>query len=95
MIHSFGDKGTEALFHGKRYAAFPSSLEGIARRKLDMLHAASSEEDLRVPPGNRFKRLSGDKTGICSIRINQQWRIEFRIIQGHLHDVRISKHYDE
>lgn len=60
-----------------------------------MLHAASSEDDLRVPPGNHFKRLSGDKIGLCSIRINQQWRIEFRLDAGHLYDVRISKHYDQ
>jgi len=42
-----------------------------------MLHRASNLSDLRVPPGNRFEALQGDRAGQHSIRINDQWRICF------------------
>jgi toxin HigB-1 len=95
MIQTFEDKGTEAIFHGNRNAAFPHQYVAIARRKLDLLNAAVSEADLRVPPGNRFEHLVGDKKGLCSIRINRQWRIEFRFYNGNAYDVRISNHYED
>ncbi|MCZ4080336.1 type II toxin-antitoxin system RelE/ParE family toxin [Rhodococcus sp. H36-A4] len=44
-------------------------------RKLLILDAADDVNDLRVPPGNRLEKLSGDRTGQHSIGINQQWRI--------------------
>lgn len=45
---------------------------------LDMLNAAETLDDLRVPPGNRLETLRGDLRGFCSIRINDQWRLVFR-----------------
>lgn len=42
-----------------------------------MLEAAARLDDLRVPPGNRFEALKGDRAGQFSIRINDQWRICF------------------
>ena len=33
--------------------------------------------DLRVPPGNRLEKLTGDRAGEWSIRVNDQWRICF------------------
>lgn len=41
------------------------------------MDAAENINDLRVPPGNRFERLSGDRDGQYSIRVNDQWRICF------------------
>jgi proteic killer suppression protein len=43
-----------------------------------MLDAAENLGDLRVPPGNRLEKLTGDRTGKYNIRINRQWRICFR-----------------
>ena len=54
---------------------FPSELFRRARNKLLILDAATSLDDLRVPPGNRLETLSGGRTGQHSIRINDQWRI--------------------
>jgi toxin HigB-1 len=48
-----------------------------ALRKLDMLNAATSLNDLRMPPGNRLEALTGDRRGQHSIRINDQWRACF------------------
>lgn len=78
MILSYRDKDTEALdVHGvchRRWRAF----QAVAERKLDSLNAASVVSDLRSPPGNRLEKLSGDREGQWSIRINDQWRICFR-----------------
>jgi len=54
-----------------------------------MLDAASTIEDLRVPPGNRLERPRGDRAGQHSIRINDQWRICFRWRSGDAYDVEI------
>ena len=50
----------------------------MALRKLLLLDAADCVEDLKIPPGNRLEKLSGNRKGQHSIRINRQWRICFR-----------------
>ena len=92
MIHSFADRDTERLFRNQRGARF-QAVERQARRKLLLLDAASTLDDLRVPPGNRLEALSGDRAGLHSIRINQQWRICFRWVNGDAHDVEIVDYH--
>jgi toxin HigB-1 len=57
---------------------FGADLQRIAHRKLLLLDAAETINDLRIPPGNRLERLRGDRFGQHSIRINDQWRMCFR-----------------
>jgi toxin HigB-1 len=88
MIKSFGDRRTERLFADQAVKEF----QGIARRakrKLEALHAAARLEDLQVPPSNRLEKLKGDLKAFHSIRVNEQWRIIFRWVEGHAHDVAI------
>ena len=47
-------------------------------RKLVAIDAADSLADLRVPPGNRLEKLTAERAGQYSIRINDQWRVCFR-----------------
>lgn len=96
VIASFGDKATEALFHGtprKAFLGFPSDLLRAARRKLDMLNAAIALNDLRPPPGNRLEALGGDLSGLHSIRINDQWRLVFRWAGSEAFDVRMLDYH--
>ena len=58
-------------------------------RKLWMLDAATSLNELRVPPSNRLEALRGDRRRQHSIRINQQWRVCFRWRAGDAYDVEI------
>jgi len=58
-----------------------------------MLDAAEKLEDLTVPPGNRLQKLSGDREGQYSIRINNQWRICFRWDQGNSYDVEVTDYH--
>jgi proteic killer suppression protein len=92
MIRSFGDKPTEALFIDKRVRQF----EGIARtakRKLEAVNAASRLDDLAIPPANRLETLKGDLKEFHSIRINDQWRVIFKWINGEPHEVRIVDYH--
>lgn len=58
-----------------------------------ILDAAEQIEDLRIPPGNHLEKLSGDRQGEYSIRINDQWRICFRWRQGNAYDVEIADYH--
>lgn len=92
MIISFADKRTERLFRLERVREF-QAFERPALRKLAMLDAAVTVEDLLVPPGNRLERLVGDRAGQWSIRINDQWRVCFRWMEGDAHDVEICDYH--
>ncbi len=67
----------------------PPDLRRVALRKLVQLDAAVSLADLRVPPGNRLEKLSADRAGQYSIRINDQWRVCFVWRDGDGHEVEI------
>lgn len=77
MIRSFRNSLTEDVFNGFIRKGFPADLIRVARRKLNYLAAATSLEDLRVPPGNRLEALSGNRAGQYAIRVNDQFRICF------------------
>ena len=92
-IRSFGDAKTEAVFNGSRAARIPVDVARRARAKLQVLDAAASPNDLRVPPGNRLEALRGDLAGKYSIRINDQWRIVFRWKGADAYDVLILDYH--
>ena len=77
VIQSFGDADTERVWRRERVRRFGSDLQRMANRKLLIIDAAETLNDLRVPPGNRLERLRGERVGQYSIRINDQWRICF------------------
>ncbi|MBN9604986.1 MAG: type II toxin-antitoxin system RelE/ParE family toxin [Actinomycetales bacterium] len=78
MIRSFGDRETAKVWNREQSKRFGPELQRAANRKLRMLDAAGELEDLRIPPGNRLEKLSGNRRGQHSIRVNDQWRICFR-----------------
>jgi proteic killer suppression protein len=65
----------------------------MAQRKLGILDAAESLQDLRVPPGNRLEKLSGERNGQHSIRINDQWRVCFRWRERDAYDAEIVDYH--
>ena len=89
MIRSFRDRETERVWAGERSRRLPGEIQNAALRKLRLINAAYRLDDLRIPPGNRLEALSGDRFGAHSVRINQQWRICFRWIDGEADDVEI------
>ena len=92
MIRSFGDAWTKELFNDEVVKRF----QGIARpakRKLEALNAAHRLNDLAVPPSNRLEKLQGRSKDFHSIRVNDQWRIIFRWIEGEPHEVQLLDHH--
>ena len=71
---------------------FPTENQKIALRKLILLHRSKNLNDLRIPPGNKLEKLSGNRKGQYSIRINDQWRICFCWKTGIASEVEIT-HY--
>ena len=81
MIESFKSSGTEDIFNGIDSRAArklcPESILRVAVRKLDQIDSVVAVDELNVPPGNRLEKLSGDREGQYSIRINDQYRVCF------------------
>jgi proteic killer suppression protein len=93
MIRSFDDDRAERLFNRLPVKKLAAALQRAALRKLVLLDAATSLEDLRVPPGNRLEKLIGDRAGQYSIRINDQWRICFEWSDGDAYEVEMADYH--
>ena len=93
MIRSFGSKDTERIWHEQYVKRFDQTVQRAALRKLEIIHAAKDIADLRIPPGSRLERLSGDRRGQHSIRVNAQWRICFVWRDGGADNVELVDYY--
>lgn len=93
MIRNFADKEAEKIWGGTPSRRLPADIQSVARRKLRMLNSASVLDDLRIPPANRLEALKGSRKGRYCVRINDQWRICFRWIEGDAHDVEIVDYH--
>ncbi|NNM55220.1 MAG: type II toxin-antitoxin system RelE/ParE family toxin [Spirochaetales bacterium] len=93
MIQSFGDSETEGIFQQRRSKRLPPDIQKRALVKLLLIDSATTEEDLRIPPSNHFEHLKGNLSGLCSIRINGQWRVQFRFLNGEAFDVSIVDYH--
>jgi proteic killer suppression protein len=93
MIRSWADDEARMIFALRRSKRLPSEIQRVALRKLRMLDAAVSMEDLRIPPANSLEKLVGGRSGQWSIRINDQWRICFSWSSGNADDVEITDYH--
>ena len=93
MIRSFRDQQTENIFRRERIKGFSQDVQRAALRKLLIVDAADSLDDLRVPPGNRLEKLKGGHKGQYSIRVNDQWRICFVWSGGDAYNVEIIDYH--
>jgi proteic killer suppression protein len=66
------------LSKGKAPAkGFDRTVLKVARRKILMIGAATTLNDLKVPRANQLEALKKDRAGQHSIRVNDQYRICF------------------
>jgi toxin HigB-1 len=93
MIKSFKDGKTEKIYFRERSRKLPPDIQQVALRKLRMLNNATTITDLRVPPAKRLEKLSGNRLGQYSIRINDQWRVCFSWKDGNAIDVEIADYH--
>jgi proteic killer suppression protein len=77
-IQSFKDVRCERIFNGRHPGkGFPADMIRATARKLAMLNAATTLDDLRAPPANRLEALVANRAGQHAIRVNDQFRICF------------------
>jgi proteic killer suppression protein len=93
MIKSFAEKESEKIFKRQFSRKLPANIQRMARRKLEVLEAAEQLQDLRIPPANRLEKLSGNRKGQYSIRINQQWRICFEWRDNNVYNAEIVDYH--
>lgn len=92
-IACFRDPWLEAFFHHTaQHRKIPVDIHTVLSRKLDIINAATSHRDLRSPPGNRYEELSGKLHGYSSIRVNKQYRLIFKWVNGKAEDVYLDPH---
>ncbi len=93
MIRTFKDEETRKIYQRQRSRKLPSDIQQVALRKLRMINNAINTNDLRVPPANRLEKLSGNREGQWSIRINDQWRVCFKWQGSDAYEVEIVDYH--
>ncbi len=85
MIHSFKNKESEKIWNQLYVKKIPRDVQRIGLRKLFILHRAKFLNDLKVPPGNKLEKLSGNR--------NDQWRICLNWNEGNIINVEIVDYH--
>lgn len=92
MIINFKDKNSRKIYEGQPAPKF-SFIRRQLERRLQILDSATTLDDLKKLPSNRFEYLHGDRKGQCSIRVNDQWRLCFKWIDNEAHDVELVDYH--
>ena len=93
MIRTFADQETQRLWNRERSRKLPPDIQQRAVRRLTLLDAALSLDELGNLRGNRLHALKDDRAGQHSISINDQWRICFVWKDGDAYDVEITDYH--
>lgn len=93
MIKAFKCKETQKVYQREFSKKLPQDIQRTAYKKLLMIDASLDVSDLKIPPANRLEKLSGDREGQYSIRINKQYRICFVWNNGSAFDVEIVDYH--
>ena len=93
MIATWDDKEAELIWNMQTSKRIPPQLQRNVRKKLVMIDAAVSINDLRVPPANHLEKLSGDREGQYSIRVNSAWRVCFKWNDGNVEIVDVVDYH--
>lgn len=92
-IESFRDDWLEDFFmHAAPHRKVPAEIHSALARKLDIINAATTYKDLKSPPGNRYEELEGKLKAYSSIRVNKQYRLIFKWVNGKAHDLYLDPH---
>lgn len=90
----FSDRDIEQLWNGEAPPRrVPPSCRKALFRKLQMIDATHALVELRIPPSNRLEKLTGDRAGQYSIRVNQQWQLCFKWADGEAREVEFCDYH--
>ncbi|EFH2682717.1 type II toxin-antitoxin system RelE/ParE family toxin [Escherichia coli] len=92
-IKDFRDAWLDDFFEfSTPHRKIPPDIHMTLSRKLDIVNAATTCKDLRSPPGNRYEELSGKLNGYSSVRVNKQYRLIFKWVNGKAEDLYLDPH---
>lgn len=81
MRIEFADDALQRICTDEAYKlGLPVAVIQTARRRLIQLEAAADERDLRNLKSLHYKKLQGDKEGRRTVRVNDQYRIVFTLL---------------
>ena len=93
MIKTFADKDTEKIYRQEHPRKFSPNIQRAALRTLLMIDNAVTLNDLRIPTSNHLEQLKGDRQGQYSIRINNQFRVCFSVLDNDYYDVEVTDYH--
>jgi proteic killer suppression protein len=67
---------------GFRLPSLGPDITSSFRRKVQLLAAAVDDRDIRAMRSLRMEKLVGDRAGQYSVRLNDQFRLIFRLMTG-------------
>lgn len=82
MIKSFAHKGLQAFYLSGSKAGIQAAHASRLRLQLAKLDSASIPDDMDLP-GWKLHPLKGDLKGHWSVRVDQNWRMTFKIEGGY------------
>lgn len=82
MILTFKHKGLEQFFRTGSTAGIQAEHAAKLRRILARLDSSKTPEDMNLPSYN-LHALKGDLKNHWSIKVNGNWRVTFRLTNGH------------
>lgn len=104
MIVTFNKEYLQELYEkgkcsNKKHRYQPDIIKRYSKC-IDILKRVSKIEELFLLPSLRYEILKGDKAGISSVRVNDQYRIEFDVVEGNTEPIvyicdilELSNHY--
>ena len=105
MEWDFEDNELAKLYENgksRKFRGLPRQVLENFIARIGEIDAATTIYDLRVKPSLNFKKLSGKKKNIYSIRVNRKWRLEFRVdwddeekTRGFFYITELSNHYGD
>ncbi|MBC8323618.1 MAG: type II toxin-antitoxin system RelE/ParE family toxin [Candidatus Marinimicrobia bacterium] len=93
MIISFKQKQLEKYFHTGRSKWVKPELKKATFRKMDILNAATSLQDLKSQPSNMLHQLKGDRKGQWTIAVNGPWRLCFIYKDGNVFNLELEQYH--
>jgi len=92
MIESFKHKGLKRFYQKGDSSLIGANIRGVVEEILSMLDQAVILDDLDLP-GFRLHSLKGTLKGYWSMTVNANWRIIFRLVDGHVYDVQLIDYH--
>ncbi|MFL9485278.1 type II toxin-antitoxin system RelE/ParE family toxin [Chitinophagaceae bacterium LWZ2-11] len=84
MVVLFIDQDLEKIYKKGEEKGKPIYGEGVIKafiRKIDILIAVNNSRELAQLKSLNFEKLKKEYVGFCSVRVNNQYRIVFKIIK--------------